>query len=159
MVTESEDFRLITTLFAVQLSDQSGLVRKVQAAEDLLCQYELLTTTNFACIKQNQGFGCAGKVFQTICKPSKEKRKRGGVRGMGVGTREGTSVFFKKSLFNIFNYLLIFTNYYHYCLLFSIYYEGLSFISIWANRGNSVNIFYLAARLNVNKLVRQKISN
>ena len=83
MVTESEDFRLITTLFAVQLSDQSGLVRKVQAAEDLLCQYELLTTTNFACIKQNQGFGCAGKVFQTICKPSKEKRKRGGYEEWG----------------------------------------------------------------------------
>jgi hypothetical protein len=66
MSAESIDLESITSLFDVQLSDRSGLVREVQAAEELLHQYELLTTTNFACIKQNQGFGSTGKVFQKL---------------------------------------------------------------------------------------------
>ena len=95
MATESIDFKSITTLFDVQLSDQSGLVREVQAAEDLLRQYELLTTTNFACIKQNQGFGSTGKVFQTISKPSKGKggrEKGGGYEEWGWGLGRGLAV-------------------------------------------------------------------
>ena len=96
MSAESIDFKSITSLFDVQLSDRSGLVREVQAAEELLHQYELLTTTNFACIKQNQGFGCTGKVFQTICKPSKGKggrEKEGGYEVGGVGVGRGLLFF------------------------------------------------------------------
>ena len=69
MPTESIDLQSITSLFDVQLSDRSGLVREVQTAEELLRRYELLTTTNFASIKQNKGFGNTGKVFQTVFKP------------------------------------------------------------------------------------------
>ena len=69
MSAESIDLESITSLlslFDVQLSNRSGLVREVQAAEELLHQYELLTTINFACIKQNQGFGSTDMVFQKL---------------------------------------------------------------------------------------------
>ena len=100
MSAESIDLQSITSLFDIQLSDRSGLVRAVQTAEELLCQYELLTTTNFACIKQSQGFGSTGKVFQTVFKPPGGRGKGrewvsgggGGEQGIGVGV--GGIIFF-----------------------------------------------------------------
>ena len=60
------DLTSVTSLFDVQLSAQSGLVHNVQAAEELLHRYEITTTTNFACIKQNKGFGTTGKKFVNL---------------------------------------------------------------------------------------------
>ena len=46
----------VSSLFAVQFSERSGLVKDVKAAESILRDYETATTTRFSCFKANKRF-------------------------------------------------------------------------------------------------------
>ena len=53
----------MSSLFAVQFSERSGLVKDVKAAESILRENETATTTRFSCFKANRGFGDTGERF------------------------------------------------------------------------------------------------
>jgi hypothetical protein len=116
MSAESIDLESITTLFDFQLSGSIRTCTRGTSCRRTIAQYELLTTTNFACIKQNQGFGSTGKVSQKLYVNLQEE---GGEWGGGL-------LFFAKSWRFIIDYYyllqLLFTiiYYYHYCLLIFI---------------------------------------
>ena len=55
--------QVVSSLFAVQFSERSGLVKDVKAAESILREYETATTTRFSCFKANKGFGNTGERF------------------------------------------------------------------------------------------------
>lgn len=58
---ENIDISAAISLFEIKLSERSGFVRDVKAAENLLREYELVaTTTNFCCNKAKNGFGTTG---------------------------------------------------------------------------------------------------
>ena len=57
---ENIDISAAISLFEIKLSERSGFVRDVKAAENLLREYELATTTNFCCNKVKKGFGTRG---------------------------------------------------------------------------------------------------
>ena len=57
------DLQAVSSLFAVQFSERSGLVKDVKAAESILREYETATTTRFACFKASKGFGNTGERF------------------------------------------------------------------------------------------------
>ena len=61
LTTTDIDLETVASLFEVQLSERSGLLRSIMATEELLREYELATTTNFVCIKEKKGFGNTGK--------------------------------------------------------------------------------------------------
>ena len=57
------NLQAVSSLFAVQFSERSGLVKDVKAAESILREYETATTTRFSCFKANKGFGNTGEKF------------------------------------------------------------------------------------------------
>ena len=57
------NLQAVSSLFAVQFSERSGLVKDVKAAESILGEYETATTTRFPCFKANKGFGNTGERF------------------------------------------------------------------------------------------------
>ena len=57
------NLQAVSSLFAVQFSERSGLVKDVNAAESILREYETATTTRFSCFKANKGFGNTGERF------------------------------------------------------------------------------------------------
>ena len=57
------NLQAVRSLFAVQFSERSGLVKDVKAAESILREYETATTTRFSCFKANEGFGNTGQRF------------------------------------------------------------------------------------------------
>jgi len=57
------NLQAVSSLFAVQFSERSGLVKDVKAAESILREYETVTTTRFSCFKANKGFGNTGEWF------------------------------------------------------------------------------------------------
>lgn len=57
------NLQALSSLFAVQFSERSGLVKDVKAAEFILREYETATTTRFSCFKANKGFGNTGERF------------------------------------------------------------------------------------------------
>ena len=57
------NLQAVSSLFAVQFSERSGLVKDVKAAESVLRNYETATPTRFSCFKANKGFGNTGERF------------------------------------------------------------------------------------------------
>ena len=57
------NLQAVSSLFAVQFSERSALVKDVKAAEPILREYETATTTRFSCFKANKGFGNTGGRF------------------------------------------------------------------------------------------------
>ena len=57
---ENIDISAAILLFEIKLSERSGFVRDVKAAENFLREYELATTTNFCCNKAKKRFGTIG---------------------------------------------------------------------------------------------------
>ncbi|CAH3030562.1 unnamed protein product, partial [Porites evermanni] len=47
----------LSSLFEEKLSERSGLVKNVKAAESVLREFETTTTTRYACFKASKGFG------------------------------------------------------------------------------------------------------
>ena len=65
--TEDIDISAAISLFEIKLSERSGFVRDVKAAENLLREYELANTTNFCCNKAKKGFGTTGMYIIFDC--------------------------------------------------------------------------------------------
>ena len=63
--------KTLSSLFEEKLSERSGLVKDVKAAESILREFETTTTTRYACFKASKGFGNAGKgppiLFMIAC--------------------------------------------------------------------------------------------
>ena len=59
------NLQAVSSLFAVQFSERSGLVKDVKAVESILREYETATTTRFSCFKANKGFGNTGERFSS----------------------------------------------------------------------------------------------
>ena len=60
---EKLNLQAVGSLFAVQFSERSGLVKDGKAAESILREYETATTTRFSCFKASIGFGNTGEMF------------------------------------------------------------------------------------------------
>ena len=60
------ELNALSSMFEVQFSETSGLVKDVKAAESVLREYETATTTKFSCFKASKGFGNTGGTFH-IC--------------------------------------------------------------------------------------------
>ena len=56
----------LSSLFEEKLSERSGLVKNVKAAESVLREFETTTTTRYACFKASKGFGNTGKVLPIL---------------------------------------------------------------------------------------------
>ena len=57
------NLQAVSSLFAVEFSERSGLVKDVKAAESVLREYETATTTRFSRFKANKGFVNTGERF------------------------------------------------------------------------------------------------
>lgn len=70
-MAKESSLKAVSSLFEEKLSERSGLVKDVKAAESILREFETTTTTRYACFKANKGFGNTGKglpiVFMITC--------------------------------------------------------------------------------------------
>ena len=63
--------KAVSSLFEEKLSERSGPVKDVKAAESILREFETTPTTRYACFKASKGFGNTGKglsiLFMIAC--------------------------------------------------------------------------------------------